>query len=60
MLLIVTALVMFSREEVPLETTSLVVIALLTVGLVAATGDSGGRELFYAWIALYRALFPGA
>ena len=32
MILIVVALVLFSRESIPLETTSLVVLVLLTVG----------------------------
>lgn len=40
----------------------LVVAAVLVLAgaFVLVAGDSGGRDLFYAWIALYRRLFPGA
>ncbi len=45
MVLIVTALVMFSRENIPLETTSLVVIVLLTAGFTLFPFEAEGRRL---------------
>jgi hypothetical protein len=35
-------------------------VLLLAGGFALAAGDSGGRDFFYAWIDVYRALFPGA
>lgn len=34
-------------------------IALLALAVAVVGRESGGREIFYAYIALYRALFPG-
>lgn len=39
--------------------TVLAVVALLAGGFGIATHDSGGREAFYAYIAIYRWLFGG-
>ncbi|WP_376691659.1 SLC13 family permease [Wenzhouxiangella sp. EGI_FJ10409] len=53
LLLVLLALVLFSRDRIPLETSSLVVLAILTIGFqVFPYTGSGGRELsptdFYA------------
>ena len=45
MILIVVALVMFSRESIPLETTSLVVLVLLTVGFTIFPFEVDGERL---------------
>ena len=45
MVLIIAALVLFSREEVPLETTSLVVLVLLAVGFTLFPFQSEGVKL---------------
>jgi len=45
MLLIAIALVMFARENIPLETTSLVVIVVLTVGFQLFPYVSDGRQV---------------
>ena len=45
MVVIVGALVLFSREDVPLETTSLVVLVLLTVGFTLFPYESNGEVL---------------
>jgi di/tricarboxylate transporter len=45
MLLIVVALVLFSRERIPLETTSLVVLVLLTVGFTVFPFEAEGERL---------------
>ncbi len=45
MVLIVVALVLFSRESIPLETTSLVVLVLLTVGFTVFPFEYEGRRL---------------
>jgi len=45
MVLIIAALVLFSREEVPLETTSLVVLVLLAVGFTLFPFESEGVKL---------------
>src|SRR5690625_780608 len=53
LLLVLLALVLFSRDRIPLETSSLVVLAILTIGFqVFPYTSPGGRELnpaeFYA------------
>ena len=45
MILIVVALVLFSRESIPLETTSLVVLVLLTVGFTIFPFEADGERL---------------
>jgi di/tricarboxylate transporter len=45
MILIVVALVLFSRESIPLETTSLVVLVLLTVGFTVFPFEAEGERL---------------
>ncbi len=45
MVLIFVALVLFSREDIPLETTSLVVLVLLTVGFTVFPFESEGGRL---------------
>ncbi len=45
MVLIVVALVLFSRERIPLETTSLVVLVLLTVGFTLFPYEADGETL---------------
>ena len=45
MILIVVALVMFAREEIPLETTSLVVLVALTVGFQVFPFEADGRSI---------------
>ena len=45
MLLIVVALVLFSRESIPLETTSLVVLVLLTAGFTLFPFEAEGQRL---------------
>jgi len=45
MVLIVVALVLFSRERIPLETTSLVVLVLLTVGFTVFPYEADGQTL---------------
>jgi di/tricarboxylate transporter len=45
MVLIVAALVMFSREEVPLETTSLLVLVALTVGFTLFPFETEGTRV---------------
>ncbi|MEE4174252.1 MAG: SLC13 family permease [Xanthomonadales bacterium] len=45
MILIVVALVLFSRESIPLETTSLVVLVLLTVGFTLFPFEADGQRI---------------
>lgn len=45
MLLIVVALVMFSRESIPLETTSLIVLVALSVGFTIFPYESAGKSI---------------
>jgi di/tricarboxylate transporter len=45
MVLIFVALVLFSRDEVPLETTSLVVLVLMTVGFTVFPFEAEGERL---------------
>jgi hypothetical protein len=45
MILIVVALVMFARDDIPLETTSLVVLVTLTVGFQIFPYESDGQVL---------------
>ncbi|MDX1381361.1 MAG: hypothetical protein R3233_09580, partial [Xanthomonadales bacterium] len=45
MLLILGALVLFSRERIPLETTSLIVIVALTVGFQLFPYEVDGERL---------------
>ena len=45
MVLIATALVLFSRDEIPLETTSLVVLVLLTVGFTLFPFEAEGSRV---------------
>lgn len=45
MILIVVALVLFSRESIPLETTSLVVLVLLTVGFTLFPFEADGERV---------------
>jgi hypothetical protein len=35
-------------------------VALLAFGAWLVGGDSGGRDIFYGYIAVYRVLFPGS
>ena len=45
MILIISALYLFSREELPLETTSLVVLAALAAGFSLFPFESDGQRL---------------
>jgi len=45
MILIVTALILFSRENIPLETTSLVVLVLLTIGFTLFPFEVDGERI---------------
>src|SRR5688500_6930551 len=45
MLLTVTALVLFSRERVPIETTSILVLALLTISFTIFPFEAEGERL---------------
>ncbi|NNL95791.1 MAG: SLC13 family permease, partial [Xanthomonadales bacterium] len=45
MILIAVALVLFARDDIPLETTSLVVIVLLTVGFQLFPFEMDGRSV---------------
>jgi Na+/H+ antiporter NhaD/arsenite permease-like protein len=45
MVLIIVALILFTRENIPLQTTSLLVLVALTVGFTLFPFESGGEEL---------------
>lgn len=45
MIIIVVALVLFTRENIPMETTSLVVLVVLTIGFTLFPYQSDGQEL---------------